>query len=175
MGKEKDRGLDAGSKTPASTGRPSGKPSRFAPFLANLIKFDLYKPNQGKKARWLTVAGLGLVIAIGLWRMFEVMDTVRTYTRYGIVTVIGAVCSWLIFRIVNYVPFADFLIATEAEMRKVSWTTSEDLKRATSVVLCTVLLMTVFLFSVDRVWSILLGLIGVLRVGDASMLGEGAG
>ena len=35
-------------------------------------------------------------------------------------------------------PFVEFLIATEAEMNKVSWTSRDDLYRATSVVLTTV-------------------------------------
>ncbi len=57
--------------------------------------------------------------------------------------------GWVIFRIVHFPPFAEFLIATEAEMNKVSWTNKEDLIRATTVVLATVVLMTVFLFMVD--------------------------
>ena len=54
--------------------------------------------------------------------------------------------GWTIFRIVHFPPFADFLIATEAEMNKVSWTTKDDLVRATTVVLTSVVLMAVFLF-----------------------------
>ena len=52
----------------------------------------------------------------------------------------------MIFRIVHFPPFAEFLIATEAEMNKVSWTNKDDLIRATTVVLVTVVLMAVFLF-----------------------------
>ena len=74
--------------------------------------------------------------------------------------------GWIIFRLVQYPPFVEFLIATEAEMNKVSWTSRDDLYRATSVVLTTVLLMAVYLFGVDWVWSNLLQLIGVLRFGE---------
>ncbi len=63
----------------------------------------------------------------------------------------------------QYPNFADFLIATEAEMNKVSWTTREDLTRATIVVLVTVFLLATYLFGVDLVWSWLLRVIGVLR------------
>ena len=63
-------------------------------------------------------------------------------------------------------------IATEAEMNKVSWTSRDDLYRATSVVLTTVLLMAVYLFGVDWVWSNLLQLIGVLRFGNVSPANE---
>ena len=38
-------------------------------------------------------------------------------------------------------------------MNKVSWTSRDDLYRATTVVLATVVLMAVFLFGVDWLWS----------------------
>ena len=59
------------------------------------------------------------------------------------------VFSW---RLVNVPTFADFLIATEAEINKVSWTTRRRLIQDTIVVLVTVLLFTVFLFVVDIMW-----------------------
>ena len=49
--------------------------------------------------------------------------------------VLAAGLGWLIFRLVQYPPFVDFLIATEAEMNKVSWTSRAELNRATAVVL----------------------------------------
>ena len=48
--------------------------------------------------------------------------------------------------------FADFLIATEAEMNKVSWTNRKRLVQDTVVVLVTVFLFTMFLFVVDILW-----------------------
>ena len=87
----------------------------------------------------------------------------------------GPVLGWIIFRLVQYPPFVEFLIATEAEMNKVSWTSRDDLYRATSVVLTTVLLMAVFLFGVDWVWSNLLQFIGVLRFGNVCPFGSTAG
>ena len=50
-------------------------------------------------------------------------------------------------------------------MNKVSWTSRDDLYRATTVVLATVVLMAVFLFGVDWLWSNLLQIIGVLKFG----------
>jgi len=57
--------------------------------------------------------------------------------------------SW---RLVNVPTFADFLIATEAEMNKVSWTTRRRLFQDTIVVLVTTFLMTAFLFFIDILW-----------------------
>ncbi|HLW64975.1 MAG TPA: preprotein translocase subunit SecE, partial [Gemmataceae bacterium] len=60
---------------------------------------------------------------------------------------------WVSWRAVNFPMFADFLIATQAEMNKVSWTTRRRLVQDTIVVLVTVVLFTVFLLFVDQVWG----------------------
>ncbi len=73
---------------------------------------------------------------------------------------------WVSWRVVNWPAFADFLIATEAEMNKVSWTTRRRLVQDTIVVLVTVFLFTAFLFVVDIIWIKVLTnpWIGVLQV-----------
>ncbi|HEY7307748.1 MAG TPA: preprotein translocase subunit SecE [Gemmataceae bacterium] len=77
-----------------------------------------------------------------------------------------AAALWLAWRIVNWPVFADFLIATEAEMNKVSWTTQRRLVQDTIVVLVTVVLMAFYLFSMDMVWKHVLSWkpIGVLVI-----------
>lgn len=73
---------------------------------------------------------------------------------------------WLAWRIVNVPAFADFLIATEAEMNKVSWTTQRRLVQDTIVVLVTVVLMAFFLAFCDLSWKSVLSWkpIGVLQI-----------
>jgi preprotein translocase SecE subunit len=68
------------------------------------------------------------------------------------------VAIWGAWRIVNYPTFADFLIATEAELNKVSWTPRKKLLQDTVVVLVTVVVMAVYLFAMDQAWSQLLAL-----------------
>ncbi len=77
-----------------------------------------------------------------------------------------ALSLWLSWRVVNLPVFADFLIATEAELNKVSWTTQRRLVQDTVVVLVTVLLMAVFLFGMDQVWRVVLSWkpVGVLQI-----------
>ena len=96
-------------------------------------------------------------------------------TRFGVPAAVGLVLGWIIFRVVQYPPFVEFLIATEAEMNKVSWTSREDLYRATTVVLVTVTLMALYLFGVDWLWSYLLQLLGVLKFGGGGAFGSSAG
>jgi preprotein translocase SecE subunit len=76
--------------------------------------------------------------------------------------ILGAL--WLSWRLVNVPTFADFLIATDGEMNKVSWSTQKKLVQDTIVVLVTMFLMAVFLFAVDYTWKLLLQPIGVLHI-----------
>jgi preprotein translocase SecE subunit len=79
---------------------------------------------------------------------------------------LGLGSLWVAWRVVNWPAFADFLIATEAEMNKVSWTTRRRLMQDTVVVLVTVFLFTAYLFIVDIIWIKVLTnpWIGVLQV-----------
>ena len=175
MGKVKD-GVAASKASKPSKGGPSGGTRRrFAQFVLNLARADLYKPKQGWNARLYTGLGLGVGIALGIWRLFEAMNDATTGARYSVPAVVALALGWFVFRLLHYPPFVEFLIATEAEMNKVSWTSKEDLYRATTVVLVTVTLVALFLFGVDWIWANLLQLIGVLKLGGNGAFGSSAG
>jgi preprotein translocase SecE subunit len=80
--------------------------------------------------------------------------------------ILAALAFWISFRIVNWPTFGDFLIATEAEVNKISWATRKSVIQDTIVVLSTVFLLTIFLFGVDLLWGAVLGWdkIGILRL-----------
>lgn len=86
--------------------------------------------------------------------------------QYTLPLLLLAGSLWLAWRVVNMPAFADFLIATEAELNKVSWTTQKRLVQDTIVVLVTVVLMAVFLFCMDWAWKVILSSkpIGVLHI-----------
>lgn len=170
MGKVRDE-VSAKSSKPAPKGSAGAKPSRLGPFFINLVRTDVFKPTQGKNARLWTAVGLGALVAAGLYRAFDLYfkDMYSPGPRYALVAGLGAAFAWFIWRLIQYPPFADFLIATEAEMRKVSWTTPEALKRATIVVLVTIFVMAFYLFAVDFLWGWLLQVFRVLRISSDDM------
>lgn len=178
MGRVKDE--PASPKLPAKAGGAKSTPARGAPsglsrFFGNLFRADSYKPSQGKHARLWTAIGLGLLVVSGLYSLnLHVLDAAEPMTRLGVPAILGVVFAWFIYRLINYPAFADFLIATEAEMNKVSWITWPDLKRATVVVIVTVLILAVYLFAVDLVWQALLKFLGVLKF-SSSGFGSQAG
>jgi preprotein translocase subunit SecE len=163
MGKVKDD-LPASKTSKPPKGKSGGnQPNAFVLFLRNLLQTGLYKPMQGWYARLYTALGLGVIAAAGVWRLWEAAADAGPYWRLGLPTAALLVLGWITFRVVHFPPFAEFLIATEAEMNKVSWTSKDDLYRMTTVVLATVLLMAVFLFVVDWLWLFILRNIGVLQ------------
>src|SRR5205807_4822519 len=92
------------------------------------------------------------------------------HVRFTLPILLTAFSIWFSYRLVSFPPFADFLIATEAELNKVSWVTRKRLVQDTIVVLVTMLLLTVFLLVVDVFWGTILSsrLIAVLPQASSS-------
>ncbi len=72
-----------------------------------------------------------------------------------------ALGMWLGYRLVNWPRFADFLIAVEAEMNKVSWPKKSELYRASMVVIFTMAFLALLLFCYDAIWQLLFDTLGV--------------
>ncbi len=142
-----------------------------------------YKGSQGLRVRRGTILGVLALAACGIYTMLthnplvgdwelEVpfvdneVFVLLPYVRYTLTLLLAAGSIWFAWRLVNFPTFADFLIATEAEMNKVSWTTRRRLIQDTIVVLTTVFLMTLFLLIVDVLWFKILSnpLIKVLSI-----------
>jgi preprotein translocase SecE subunit len=141
-----------------------------------------YKRSLGQKVRRLTILGVLLIGGSGIYSLslqgvlpenwvvsmpfdFEPV-LVLPDARFTIPVILAVLTLWLAYRVANVPAFAEFLIATEAEMNKVSWTPKKRLAQDTIVVLTTTLLMSLFLLVVDIFWGWLLSLpqVGVLPV-----------
>jgi len=82
--------------------------------------------------------------------------TLLPAVKYTLPLLLLALTLWFAWRVVNLPVFTDFLIATEGELNKVSWTTRRRLFQDTVVVLVTLVLMAFYLFAMDQVWGRLL-------------------
>jgi preprotein translocase SecE subunit len=144
-----------------------------------------YKRSLGLKVRRLTILGILIVGGSGAWALLNsgsvpeqlkmtlikgdapeqnVAIHLMNGAKTAVPLLIAFVTLWFAWRAVNVPTFAEFLIATEAEMNKVSWSTRKRLFQDTIVVLITTLLMTLFLLVVDLFWGWLLSrsTVGVL-------------
>lgn len=132
-------------------------------FVAELGAANIYKRNQGRLTRQLTAAGVGLLVAVGAYWLYDTpLRSVDVPIKLSVVAVILAVGGWATFRLVNYPPFAEFLISVEGEMHKVSWSTWPELWRATGVVLSTMIFLGCVLLVYDTLWAVILRAIGVI-------------
>lgn len=134
-------------------------------FWTSLLSPVIYKRSQGKRVRQMTG---GLIIGwvlFGCWTMYNgpLLDLSRE-VRLGVPVVIGVVASWLAFRLVNVPQFADFLIAVEVEMKKISWPTLAQCVRAAAVVIVTMILLAAVLFAYDQFWMWLFRLLKILQI-----------
>ncbi|NLS91053.1 MAG: preprotein translocase subunit SecE [Planctomycetaceae bacterium] len=131
-------------------------------FFQELFRVGLYKRNQGRIARQVTFAALAVCILAGVYQLYGSMVTVGHLWQFTVPSLIMVVAIWVAYRLVNLPAFADFLIAVEAEMNKVSWPTRAELYRSSAVVLVTVFVLAALLFVFDFAWREIFMTIGVL-------------
>jgi preprotein translocase subunit SecE len=129
-------------------------------FWRDMFQVGLYKRTQGRIARQVTFAALAIMIVIGALRMSETFGS-TAFLRYALPGIVVVVGLWLCFRLVNLPKFADFLIAVEAEMTKVSWPTRPELIRGSVVVIVTLFFLAAMLTIYDLVWQFILHVLGV--------------
>ena len=126
-------------------------------FLLQLIHTGIYKRNQGRITRQVTFAALALIVALGAWRLTQVLASWPTGAQYGLQYALSGILlgagMWVAYRVVNLPQFADFLIAVEAEMNKVSWPTRGELFRASLVVLIMIFALAGILALFDLIWG----------------------
>ena len=122
-------------------------------FIQELFHAGLYKRSQGRITRQVTFAVVAVVLGAGLLRLNQVLVGLGPALALAIPGALLVAGVWAAYRLVNVPVFADFLIAVEAEMNKVSWPTRIELIRSSAVVLITIFLLAAVLFGFDAFWS----------------------
>jgi len=131
--------------------------------------FEIYKPGQGRYTRMGTAVGGGiLIVGAGnfLYSSLEVYRSDELWTRLvqllvPLVAVVGL--GLMLYWVVAVKRGAcDFFIQTEGEMKKVSWSTRNELIGSTKVVIWCTLLLGFLLFLVDAMFIKFFQFINVL-------------
>jgi preprotein translocase subunit SecE len=111
----------------------------------------IYKSGQGKHTRLWAGFTVGLVAALGCWRLYQMLDArdlslvVVTLVPVAVFVALGLLVFWLL----NKPSVADFLIAAEGELKKVSWSSRREIFVSTVVVIIVVVTMAVLLGMTD--------------------------
>jgi preprotein translocase SecE subunit len=149
--------------------------------------FAIYKKEQGKWTRGLTMGGIAAAALWGanwLWNSPLVAIGLSLRLNNEWMTVLKVIGSAAFIVVGLYLGFwisylksgtGDFFIATEGEMKKVSWSSTREVIASTWVVVFTLLLMGVLLFAVDVVFIMIFSWINVLQIAPLKALfGGGA-
>jgi preprotein translocase SecE subunit len=117
---------------------------------------NLYKSGQGKYTRMLTVTGGIIIVAIGCLQLYRTLDAgdvslwVSTMVPVGVFIGLSILIMWLM----NRPGIADFMIAAEGEMKKVNWSTRQEITASTIVVIAVVITLAAMLGMADFVLQI---------------------
>ena len=122
-------------------------------FIQEIFHTRIYKRSQGRITRQVTFAAMAISLIAVAYRLSDTMSETKPALYLGVPGVLLLVGVWICYRVVNLPSFADFLIAVEAEMNKVSWPSRGELYRHSIVVLVVLFLLTVVLFGFDIAWA----------------------
>ncbi len=115
----------------------------------------IYKPGQGKYTRLTTGLSVAAIVAIGCWRLYEKLDSgdVNLWIVTLVPVVVLAGFGFLIYWLLNKPLVADFLIAAEGELKKVNWSSRQEIMVSTIVVIVVVVAMAALLGTTDFVFK----------------------
>ena len=116
----------------------------------------IYKPGQGKYTRLWAGFIVGLIVALGGYRLYEMLDA--RVTNLVVVMVVPVVVfvalGVLIYWLLNKASVADFLIAAEGELKKVSWSSRREIAVSTLIVIVVVVVMAALLGTTDLIFTL---------------------
>jgi len=117
---------------------------------------SIYKRGQGKYTRLCSAGGGAIIAAIGCWQLYRTLEAqdislwIETMAPVGLFAVLALLALWL----VNKPNVADFMIAAEGEMKKVNWSTRQEIAVSTVVVISVVVILAVILGAADYVFQV---------------------
>ena len=124
---------------------------------------EIYKRGQGRYARTITFVS-AMVIALGgaaaLSRKLE--GYAPPAVQFGAPALLFVALGLFMFWMVNRPKSADFLIATEGEIKKVSWSSRREIVGSTKVVIVATFILAGILYAVDAVFALLFTAMGVM-------------
>ena len=124
--------------------------------------FDIYKRGQGKYTRLCSAFAIAVISGLGCLRLFSKLEATSWFsnqtTTMWVATMVPAglflVLAFLIYWLVNKPSIADFMIAAEGEMKKVSWSSRQEIFVSTIIVIVVVLIMAALLGATDYCFTL---------------------
>lgn len=138
------------------------------------MAMTVYKSGQGYWTRVLTAIAVGtLALGAAVWFNEKIIGVYLLggpehaddilYWKAGIVAGTALLFGSVLWYLLNKPNIADFMIATENEMKKVNWPTKQAVIALTWVVIAGTLMIAIILFVADFGFTNLFQWIGVLE------------
>ncbi len=115
------------------------------------MAFDIYKRGQGKYTRLCSAFAAAIMAGLGCLRLYKKLQAsdvglwIETMVPAGLFVGLALLIFWLI----NKRSIADFMIAAEGEMKKVSWSSKQEIAVSTIIVIVVVACMAALLGVTD--------------------------
>ncbi len=119
--------------------------------------FNIYKRGQGKYTRLCSAFTVAIIAGLGCLQLYNQLEAtswglsnraamwIATMVPTGLLVVFALLIFWL----VNKQQVADFMIAAEGEMKKVSWSSKQEIAVSTFIVIVVVFIMAILLGAAD--------------------------
>ncbi len=120
------------------------------------MMFDVYKRGQGKYTRLCSAFGAAIIVGLGCLELYKKLDAtdlglwVKTMVPAALFVALGLLIFWL----VNKPSIVDFMVASEGEMKKVSWSSRKEIAVSTFIVIMVVIIMAVLLGFTDLTFKL---------------------
>ena len=113
------------------------------------MNLNIYKRTQGKNSRLWTALVVFAIVGIGCWKLYGKLQGTEPWIQTFVPVLVCAAFAALIYWLSNKPVIADFLIAAEGEIKKVSWSSRKEIMTSTMIVIFVVVIMAVGLGAVD--------------------------
>jgi preprotein translocase subunit SecE len=121
------------------------------------MAFDIYKRGQGKYTRLCSAFAGAIIVGAGCWRLYQKLNVwltgmppnTKMWVERMVPVGLFAAFALFIFWLVNKQSVADFMIASEGEMKKVSWSSRQEIVVSTTIVIIVVILTAILLGATD--------------------------
>lgn len=118
--------------------------------------FDIYKPGQGKYTRLCSAVAGAVIVGLGCMQLYKKLEATElsmwaeTLIPVASFVVLGGLAFWL----VNKPSVADFMISAEGEVKKVSWSSRQEVAVSTFIVIFVVIILAIILGITDLIFSV---------------------
>ena len=133
------------------------------------MMLKIYKKGQGTYTRMTSTIVCMVLAAFGCWRLYQQLVAIdianaatKVWVQSLVPVVLFAILALIVHLILNSKTITNFMINAEGEIKKVSWSTKQEIVVSTYIVISVVIFMAVFLGATDVIFQLFFRGIGLL-------------